>query len=59
LGINDVDAATLAVADEAARQSLDPTVAAQPVLAAVVVSTIVKAAIAIVLGAKPRDAPLP
>jgi uncharacterized membrane protein (DUF4010 family) len=37
-GINDVDAITLAMADEVARQGLDPTVAGQAVLAAVVVN---------------------
>jgi uncharacterized membrane protein (DUF4010 family) len=51
-GINDVDAITLAMADEVARQGLDATVAAQAVLAAVVVNTIVKAGMAIVLGSK-------
>lgn len=51
-GINDVDAITLAMADEVARQGLDPTFAAQAVLAAVVVNTLVKAGMAIVLGSK-------
>jgi uncharacterized membrane protein (DUF4010 family) len=51
-GINDVDAITLAMADEVARQGLDPTFAAQAVLAAVVVNTLVKAGMAVVLGSK-------
>ena len=51
-GINDVDAITLAMADEVGRQGLDPTVAAQAVLAAVIVNTLVKAGMAIVLGSK-------
>lgn len=51
-GINDVDAITLAMANEVARQGLDPTVAAQAVLAAVTVNTIVKAGMAIILGSK-------
>ena len=51
-GINDVDAITLAMADEVARQGLDPTVAGQAVLAAVVVNTLVKAGMAVVLGSK-------
>ena len=51
-GINDVDAITLAMADEVARQGLDPTFAAQAVLAAVIVNTLVKAGMAVVLGSK-------
>lgn len=51
-GINDVDAITLAMADEVARQGVDPTFAAQAVLAAVVVNTLVKAGMATVLGSK-------
>lgn len=51
-GINDVDAITLAMADEVARQGLDPTVAARAVLAAVIVNTLVKAGMAVVLGSK-------
>jgi uncharacterized membrane protein (DUF4010 family) len=51
-GINDVDAITLAMADEVARRGLDPTFAAQAVLAAVVVNTLVKAGMAVVLGSK-------
>ncbi|MDH3260957.1 MAG: DUF4010 domain-containing protein [Acidimicrobiia bacterium] len=51
-GINDVDAITLAMADEVRRQGLDPTVAAQAVLAAVIVNTLVKAGMAFVLGSK-------
>lgn len=51
-GINDVDAITLAMADEVARQGLDPTYGAQAVLAAVVVNTLVKAGMAAVLGSK-------
>lgn len=51
-GINDVDAITLAMADEVARQGLDPTFGAQAVLAAVVVNTLVKAGMAAVLGSK-------
>jgi uncharacterized membrane protein (DUF4010 family) len=51
-GINDVDAITLAMADEVARQGVDPTFAAQAVLAAVVVNTLVKAGMAVVLGSK-------
>ncbi len=49
-GINDVDAITLAMADEVARQGLDPAVAARAVLAAVIVNTLVKAGMAVVLG---------
>ena len=51
-GINDVDAITLAMADEVARQGLDPIFGAQAVLAAVVVNTLVKAGMAAVLGSK-------
>ena len=51
-GINDVDAITLAMADEVARQGLDPAFGAQAVLAAVVVNTLVKAGMAVVLGSK-------
>jgi uncharacterized membrane protein (DUF4010 family) len=51
-GINDVDAITLAMADEVARQGLDPIYGAQAVLAAVVVNTLVKAGMAAVLGSK-------
>lgn len=51
-GINDVDAITLAMADEVARQGLDPRIAAQAVLAAVIVNTLVKAGMAVVLGSK-------
>jgi uncharacterized membrane protein (DUF4010 family) len=51
-GINDVDAITLAMADEVARQGLAPRVAAQAVLAAVIVNTLVKAGMAVVLGSK-------
>lgn len=51
-GINDVDAITLAMADEVARQGLDPTFGAQAVLAAVVVNTLVKGGMAVVLGSK-------
>jgi uncharacterized membrane protein (DUF4010 family) len=51
-GINDVDAITLAMADEVARQGVDPTYAAQAVLAAVVVNTLVKAGMAVVLGSR-------
>lgn len=51
-GINDVDAITLAMADEVARQGLAPTVAARAVLAAVIVNTLVKAGMALVLGSK-------
>jgi uncharacterized membrane protein (DUF4010 family) len=51
-GINDVDAITLAMANEVARQGLAPTVAARAVLAAVIVNTLVKAGMAVVLGNK-------
>jgi len=51
-GINDVDAITLAMADEVGRQGLDPTVAARAVLAAVIVNTLVKAGMAFMLGSR-------
>ncbi|MDR9451841.1 MAG: DUF4010 domain-containing protein [Acidimicrobiia bacterium] len=51
-GINDVDAITLAMADEVARRGLDPIYGAQAVLAAVVVNTLVKTGMAVVLGSK-------
>lgn len=51
-GINDVDAITLAMADEVARRGLDPIYGARAVLAAVVVNTLVKTGMAVVLGSK-------
>lgn len=51
-GLNDVDAITLAMAQEVTREGLDPGVAAQAVLAAVIVNTLVKAGMATLLGSR-------
>lgn len=51
-GINDVDAITLSTADLVRNAGLDPAVGARVVLAAVTVNTLVKGAMAVVLGSR-------